>query len=383
MAIERPHTVTPRPLASPLGQHQREARQARQCGAETSLEASATRSAEKATEAGQQVEEEGGVLARNLLDTVDELSALVTQIRNRRDMERRTALLTDSGTDVILDEDADEKLEALMRILRGEARGRPAFLLQQAQRRFADSSCLIAALRVLLKRCRAEPQAVEDVSEALAQAEDACEAKPTRAGLNVALKARIFGRKLRMTPASVRHAYRDFIQSDEHALTLYKRWLSSYGVDRRHVVIDFMESALLTDIDAYQPSCNLVEFGDLYGRLSQIKVIRTCDVNFVRLIRGESFIALLNKPEEAWLMFLMRTLDNPQAFYDGLQEVAGDFLHVASAAEISQLVQWLLTELKKMPLAIFCNQQDRDALLEIFLNLQQDVVVLKNTTSGR
>ncbi len=383
MAIERPHAVTPRPLPSASGQHQREARQARQRGADNSLEASATRSAEKATDAGQQTEEEGGILPRNLLDTVDELSALVTQIRNRRDMERRTALLTDSGTDAILDEDADEKLDALMRVLRVEARGRPALLLQEAQRRFADSSCLIAALRVLLKRCKAHPQELEDVSEALAQAEAACEEKPTRAGLNVALKARIFGRKLHMTPASVRQAYRDFIQSDENELTLYRRWLTSYGTDRRHVLIDFIEAALLTDMDAYQPSCNIVEFGDLYGRLTQVKVIRTCDVSFVRLISGETFIQILNKPEEEWLLFLMRALDNPQALYDALQDVAGEFLRVASVIEVSQLLQWLLIELKKMPLTIFHNQQDRDALLENFFNLQQDLAGLKNTTSGR
>jgi|GEM_PF-3483494 len=383
MAIERAHAVTPQPLPSGTHQHQREARQARQRGAEHSLEASTTRSAEKSTDPGQQSEEEGSVLPRNLLDTVDELSALVTQIRNRRDMERRTALLTDGGTDAILDGDAEEKLDALMQILRDEARGRPALLLQAAQRRFADSSCLIAALRALLKRCKAHPQDVEDVRQALAQAEEACEAKPTRAGLNVALKARIFGRKLRMTPASVRHAYRDFIQSDENALTLYQRWLSSYGTDRRHALIDFMEAALLTDMDACQPSCNIVEFGDLYGRLSQIKVIRTCDVNFVHLIKGKRFIALLNKPEEEWLLFLMHTLDNPQALYDGLQEVAGEFLRIASAAEVSQLLQWLLTEVKKMPPAIFHNQQDRDALLENLFNLQQDVVGLKSTTSGR
>lgn len=311
------------------------------------------------------------------LNSIDEISSYIAQIRNRRDIEKRNEFFSDPGLDYVLDEEALEKIERLIPVVKGDAKGDARLLLMMARALFPDPSCLIAALRVLLRRMSLFTDEAETISDALETAEAESEAKPTKAGINIALKARLYGRKLRLSPASVRTAYRDFLQSDEHELTLYEKWVTFYGPERRYILIDFMEKALLTDIEASDPSCNDAEFGYLLNRMTQIKLIRSGDLTFINEIKKNSVASYYSVEETKWILFLISVLTDPDEIYEALRDVGGDLLTQADAREKASFIQSVYTCCQVTSGLIYSQPEFREKLIQNFQALISDATVLE------
>ncbi|MDR7343712.1 type III secretion protein W [Pantoea alhagi] len=313
--------------------------------------------------------------AEKFLNSVDEMTAFITQIRNRRDLEKRADFFTDVGLDYVLDEQAHEKIDALIPLLKNEAKNNPGILLHYAREAFPDDSCLIAALRVLLRIRKFILDEVETISLALELAEEQAEPKPTKAGINIALKARLYSKKLKMSPVSVRRAYRDFIQSEDPELVIYEKWLAFYGAERRHILIDFIEKAVLTDLEASDPSCNDAEFGYLLSRLSHIKLIRSGDIVFIEGVNANSVLAQWNQSVDKWLFFLLSAIYEPDEIYQSIEEVGGDHLLAATEKEKVEFLQSIFIALSKVPEAIFLEAADREKLLENLRILISDITL--------
>lgn len=313
--------------------------------------------------------------AEKFLNSVDEMTAFITQIRNRRDLEKRADFFTDIGLDYVLDEHAQEKIDALIPLLKNEAKNNPGILLHYAREAFPDDSCLIAALRVLLRMRKFMLDEVDTITQALELAEEQAEPKPTKAGINIALKARLYSKKLKMSPVSVRRAYRDFIQSDDPELVIYEKWLAFYGAERRHILIDFIEKAVLTDLEASDPSCSDAEFGYLLSRLSHIKLIRSGDIVFIEGVNANSLLARWNQSVDKWLFFLLSAIYEPDDIYQSIKEVSGDYLLAATDKEKIEFIQSIFIVLAKVPEAIFLDAGDREKLLENLRILISDVTL--------
>ena len=298
------------------------------------------------------------------LNSVDEMTAFITQIRNRRDLEKRADFFSDIGLDYVLDEQAVEKIDALIPLLKNEAKNNPDLLLHYARRAFPDESCLISALRVLLRMRKFFLDEVETISQALELAEEQAEPKSTKAGINVALKARLYSKKLKMSPTSVRRAYRDFIQSDDPELMIYEKWLVFYGAERRHIIIDFMEKAVLTDLEASDPSCNDAEFGFLLSRLSNIKLIRSGDIIFIEGVNANAVLTHWGYPVDKWLLFLLSAIYEPDDIYQSIKDLGGTQLLTATEKEKAVFIQSLYVALSKVPETIFLDAAHRETLLE-------------------
>lgn len=313
--------------------------------------------------------------ADKFLNSVDEMTAFITQIRNRRDLEKRADFFTDIGLDYVLDDQAYEKINALIPLLKNEAKNNPGLLLHYAREAFPDDSCLIAALRVLLRIRKFILDEVEIISQALELAEEQAEPKPTKAGINIALKARLYSKKLKMSPVSVRRAYRDFIQSDDPELMIYEKWLVFYGAERRHILIDFIEKAVLTDLEASDPSCNDAEFGYLLSRLSHIKLIRSGDIVFIEGVNSNAVLTQWHQPVDRWLLFLLSAIYEPDEIYQSIKEVGGAHLLAATEKEKVEFIQSIFIALSKVPEAIFLDAADREKLLENLRILISDIML--------
>lgn len=315
------------------------------------------------------------------LNSVDEMTAFIAQIRNRRDLEKRADFFSDPGLDYVLDDNAEEKVDALIQTIKGNAKTNSDLLMQHARRLFPDESCMLAALRALRRMRNFSLDELDVIDKALEQAEEEAEPKSTKAGINVALKARLYGKKLKMTPASVRSAYRDFIQSEEHELEIYEKWLVFYGTERRHIIIDFMEKAVLTDLEASDPSCNDAEFGYLLSKVSNIKCIRSGDVVFIGCVTRSNILTCYEKRVDKWLLFLLSVLHGPDEVYEGLIEIGGARLTLASAKERSEFLQSIYSAISKISEHIFIEVNDRNVLLANMRSLINDATQLENTRS--
>lgn len=208
----------------------------------------------------------------------DDLSGLVASMRrNRARGSDETNQAPQAWVDHVLDPKGPEKLAALRLQLDALPSLDVATLRSLLAALFPDASDAVAVLRTLRSGMELEEaaQVLDDLEHELLGGTPA-QRQAVRAGLNVALKARLHARPLAATPAQLRQSYRQFLGSGE-PLDSYEEWIALYGFERRGRVVDFIEHAMTADMQALDPSCSLIEFGQLLQRVRQLTTIRSAD----------------------------------------------------------------------------------------------------------
>lgn len=322
------------------------------------------------------------VTAQKILDSLDEMSALAW-VRFRRLTEKRDEIISDSALDYILDEESPQKLQNLIGVLRNEKVLSVKQLLEYARTLFADPSDLYAALRGLLRNStlsKSELKLLEESLETL-EDEDNEKVRSMRAGLNIALKARIFGKKMDTSPGRLRDTYRKFLRGEGTALDNYEDWVADYGARKRVIITDFMENALVTDIDANDPSCSLSEFGYLRGHLTQIKNIRSSDFIFIQKIKRNKLLISFNNSEDEWLYFFFCILRNPESLFTSLKETGGVAFTAASPTKKVEFIQTLYRYCRLCPIEIFTDNDSREELMTYFLEILSEGRNRENSSS--
>ncbi|WP_337883751.1 YopN/LcrE/InvE/MxiC type III secretion system gatekeeper [Chromobacterium haemolyticum] len=299
--------------------------------------------------------------------STDEMSAALTQFRNRRDYDKKLGHLADSF-ERVLDEEAQPKAQQILHVAKSHGVSAEE-LLRQARSLFPDDSDLVLVLRELLRRRQLDEVVRKRLQALLKQVEDQAEPKPLKAGINCALKARLFGKTLSLSPGLLRASYRQFLESEAAEVEIYADWVGSYGYQRRALVLDFIEGALLADIDSLDASCSRLEFGNLLGRLSQLKLLRSADALFVGRMLGNPQVCAFNPHEADWLLFLLSLLQQPQQLDGLLAETVGDTALLSRHSEHSSLLQALYQACKALPPQLFVDERWLDALQEEFRHL--------------
>ncbi|WP_304413551.1 YopN/LcrE/InvE/MxiC type III secretion system gatekeeper [Chromobacterium sp. LK11] len=299
--------------------------------------------------------------------STDEMSAALTQFRNRRDYDKKLGHLADSF-ERVLDEEAQPKAQQILHVAKSHGVSAEE-LLRQARSLFPDDSDLVLVLRELLRRRQLDEVVRKRLQALLKQVEDQAEPKPLKAGINCALKARLFGKALSLSPGLLRASYRQFLESEAAEVEIYADWVGSYGYQRRAVVLDFIEGALLADIDSLDASCSRLEFGNLLGRLSQLKLLRSADALFVGRMLSNPQVCAFNPHEADWLLFLLSLLQQPQQLDGLLAETVGDTALLSRHSEHSTLLQALYQACKALPPQLFVDERWLDALQEEFRRL--------------
>ncbi|UTH76818.1 type III secretion system gatekeeper subunit SctW [Chromobacterium sp. IIBBL 290-4] len=292
------------------------------------------------------------------------MAAMLAQFRNRRDYDKKRSSLADSF-ERVLEEDVESKAEGILNMAQSPDASAEE-LLNQARRQFPDDSDLVLVLRQLARRKQLDEASRKRLREALKQAEAEADPQTLKAGINSALKARLFGAALAMSPSLLRASYRQFLQSEGAESEIYQDWVASYGFEHRRAVLDFVEGALLADIDSLDPSCSRLEFGSLLGRLTQLKLLRSADLLFVGRLLANPLVCRFNPSEADWLLLMLSLLQTPQQLDGLLAETVGDTALLSRHADRSGLLQALYQACKALPPRLFPDEEWQEALLEEF-----------------
>lgn len=262
----------------------------------------------------------------------DDLSALVSSLRRNRSRDAdESPVNAHAWLEQVLDPKGPEKLSALRLQLQQFPPADVEQLRNLLGALFADPSDAVAALRAL--RSGAE---LEELAEILDELEQeflgGSSGKAVRAGLNVALKARLHSRLLDATPAQLRQTYRDFL-GDGEPLTSYEEWIALYGFESRTRVVDFIEHAMGADMYALDPSCSRLEFGYLLQRVRQLTMLRSADYLLLACCWEASVMIRIGVTQSALLSALFAMIRRG----GGLQELFdGVFGQVACALQTNE-----------------------------------------------
>lgn len=217
----------------------------------------------------------------DLINIADDLSAIAAQLRRRNDFEKRSPNSGDPF-DRILEDDAEPKVEHLLFIAHaGEIT--PQELLLQARAMFPDDSDLILVLREIIKRRKLRNEGTDVLEEVMQLVWAGADVKHCKAGLNVGIKAQLFAKKMAVTAWALRDTYREFLSSGDGEVSQYEQWVEQYGNVRRYMVAEFIETALLHDIQSHDPSCSRAEFGALLNHVVNFKKLLAADKAFMQV----------------------------------------------------------------------------------------------------
>jgi len=311
------------------------------------------------------------VLHQKFADLASHMGSIATQFQRRRDFERKRNGESD-GLDRVLDEEAEPKADQLFQIVTTQ---RPSVvtLFQQAQKLFPDESDLYAVLKQLLKRkqlTRAQKALLESV---LQEVEQRGNPKSIRGGFNCALKARLFGKRLRIRPALLRQTYRNFLECDGGVLDQYETWIGTYGHEHRHAVMRFVGESLSTDIHASDPSCGVVEFGYLIGHVKKLQRLQAADEQFVGGLLSRALLSGAGAPapqeiaeEELWLLMLCGFLRAENSVGAIVADTVWHRAERLSHRDRSVLIEALRRAYRTLPDELFVEQRDADEVKSEF-----------------
>ncbi|AJY38915.1 type III secretion system gatekeeper subunit SctW [Burkholderia humptydooensis] len=273
----------------------------------------------------------------------------------------------------ILDTDADEKLDELAALLGRQSlpdgratRGRAdlAALLRDARERFRDESDLLLALRELRRRRRLDGESVDVVERAIEELLAGDGNKRIKAGINAALKAKVFGARMQLDPRRLRELYRQFLEFDGSYLVVYEDWIEQFGAGRRKRILDYVSAALSYDMQSHDPSCGCAaEFGPLLGTLHHARLLASADELFVGRLLDDALARDCGLTEARALATMLGGLQRPFSVADVLLRTLGDLLEPLAAERRSQLLQLALRAFAGVPIALYGDADARRAAL--------------------
>jgi len=304
----------------------------------------------------------------------DEMAAsLRSQFRRRADVGDKIENPSE-GFERVLEEDAIPRAMQI-RAMAGEAGRSAEWLLQQARQRFSDPSDLVLVLRELLRRQDMPVATRQRLETMLAQVQSQAPAKRLKAGINCALKARLFGRRMALRAGLLRESYRSFLEGEDDPGSSYEDWIALYGYEHRSPVLDFIEAALLTDIDALDPSCSRREFGELLRRLGDLKCLRSADALFIQHLLSDALIREHNASEPDWLVFLLGLLRYPDDLDQLLQGPLGERMLLVSHRDRAALLHMIRLACLGLPLRLFADEEALIRVAEQFIRLGDAIEV--------
>lgn len=209
------------------------------------------------------------------LEMSDDLAILKTSLRRRRDGEG-DSVSSEAWIDHVLEDQAEEKYIELKSVL-SQSQGGMSLFRSMLSQLFPDPSDAAAVLRAFLLDEEIAGDVRTELERLLAELLGGQDARAARAGMNIAVKARLSAGRMRVSAKRLRAAYRDFLERELAITSLYELWIEQYGFDYRFNVVDFIESALAADMYALDPSCSRIEFGQLLQSSRSLATLRSSD----------------------------------------------------------------------------------------------------------
>jgi len=310
--------------------------------------------------------QEGALSYSDLYSIADNLSAVMAQFKRTSQAEKNKTKSTDPY-ERILEEDSESGIDKLQIISKSAEFAKENFL-QFARSMFPDDTDLILVLRELIRRRKIGNIDTTEFEELLDQVWENTDKKQTQAGLNVALKSRLFSKKMRASAKALRESYRHFLTSEESELFQYEELIEQYGHEKRHVAIDYIETALLNDIQSHDPSCSKLEFGSLLSHVVTFKKIKASEMAFCHafLRNNIKFLLLENELLKCWFDCVQRPLKIKKEIEKN------DMNNLAAILPLSKEIirQKLLVAIKQIDDVLFLDAEIKLILTDTLLKFQ-------------
>ncbi|HFW3714193.1 TPA: type III secretion system gatekeeper subunit SctW [Salmonella enterica subsp. enterica serovar 6,7:y:-] len=302
-----------------------------------------------------------GAEIQRYVQSTDEMSAAITQFRNRRDYDKKNENLSNSF-ERVLDEDVLPKVKQILQLVRNQNISIEK-LLYYIREFFSDDSDLVLVLRELLNNH--DPDSIEgkNISAVLQRVEEKFEPRLLNAGINCALKARLFSKALSLRPGLLRATYRQFIVSTDSEVEIYAEWISCYGCKHRNVILNYIEEALLADMSSQVSSSSCSEFGYLLKRLWQIKILRSADKIFILNLNESLSEYYTSNNDELWLLLMLALLQNPGEVEFILTDTIGKKMLMLDYKARNIFLQAIYVACKSIPASLLAEEQN-SVLLE-------------------
>lgn len=290
-----------------------------------------------------------------VLQASDEMSAAMTQFMNRRLYEKKFSEFLE-GYEFVLEEVPREKAEKILETLKNSKVGQQE-LMRFAQKLFPDESDLVVVLRELLRKKSIKREIRNKAQGLLESVERQAGQKYIKAGINSALKAKLFGQVITVNPKRLRASYRDFLLQDLRAVDAYIEWVSNYGYEKRAQVLEFIQSSLLADIHSLDPSCSSFEFGLFLNKLCQLQLLNAVEVLFIHNMMNNKIVKASQEGEDYWLLFLLSLLKKPSSISELLNDILKKISVRMGIKEQISLLSAVYQGCKNLPSAIFTDEE--------------------------
>lgn len=296
------------------------------------------------------------------VDASDEMSAALSLYFSRRLFDNKVKG-ENNISEWVLEENSNPKSEDLLLII-NEKNLSTYRLHQYAIKIFPDESDLAFVLREFLRRSGLDELTRKKIKDLLTLLEDSTDPKVLKGGINAAGKARFFGKLLHLKPAVLRASYRQFLQNDGNLSEVYTEWLKIYGFKKREAVIDFIEVALISDINSSDPSCSKTEFGNLLAKCFDLKIIRSTESVFVNTLVTADLIADKEMAEEKCLQMLTAILQGHDDLYARIVDFISSVYKIAQVRDISYYLVKIHRASSLLPEYLFIDSDWRNEALE-------------------
>lgn len=300
------------------------------------------------------------------LQSTDEMSAVVTQFYNRKLYDKKMEELSFSY-EYILEESAEVKTEKILQAAQSKDVNLNV-LVTYVHKLFPDDSDLIVVLRGLTRRNKIDKIVKENLQRALDYIENTIVQKFVKSGINCALKAKLFGKILSLSPKLLRTCYRNFLLSENSAIDTYIDLISNFGYQKRACVLDFIEDSLLCDINAHDASCSASEFGFFLKKMCQLQLLQASERQFLQYTVSNAKAHKLDDSEDVWLYFLLLVLKKPDSISINLEEIKTKVLKSNTDQEVTELLMIIYWGFRKLPTLLFSEESSLPETLEFISN---------------
>ncbi len=298
-------------------------------------------------------------------EAADDMSMVATQFGRFRDLSRKRSE-SNENVDRILDEDVDTKLDKIYAVLSSNKFNKQQ-LTQYLRSLFHDPSDLLLILLELLrsKKIRKTQRAL--LEELVDELKESDANGLIRAGINVALKARVFSKSILKDPKILRSLYREFIMFEGPGIYIYDEWIKQYDEKQREQLLDFMLQALVADMQSLAPSAiNSTEFGPLLEKLGQIRILYSVEESFITKLMNLLIARIKSPIKNDFLQIFVAGIIRPEHIANELDKLLGIYSNLTLSMR-AKLVQTLIYAFNSLPIGIFISEEMRDELME---NLQ-------------
>ncbi|CBA15997.1 hypothetical protein XACN24_07150 [Xanthomonas albilineans] len=316
----------------------------------------------------------------------EDLGMMLAQSARRKDVERMRSRVSDE-TELILEEDRENRLASLARVVKSRNQSLREFL-RQARGLFPDDSDLVLALR---SRRRMVGTASDEEAEATnatdgtngANALDGTgearlldsairkvfkegNVRNIKAGINAARQARHFGERLNLCARMMRVIYREFLDFADALPDLYDDWISRFAYDQRVGLAHYIGGTLIADRRAQDPSCEQAVFSSLFAQCDVLRMMTAAEHLFAQIMHDSATVesrVLLEQHLAGLLTTMMREPSQVKL------AVASLCMQVKALTARERFVQRVYCAFAALPAALYPDATCREAILVDILDL--------------